>query len=385
MHINTTENRRTIRVALAGLGKMGLSHQAIINMHPDLELVAVCDSAGYLLDVIKKYTGIPGHSDFRLMLEREKPDAVVIATPSSLHEQMVAEALQRDIHVFCEKPFCLNVEEGEKLVLEAERRQLVNQVGYHNRFLGTFEAARDMVSRGVIGEVYHASAECYGPVVLRPKVMTWRASQRAGGGCLYDYACHGLDLINFMMGQPASVCGSTLRSVFSSETEDEVYANLHYPDGKTARISANWSDDSFRKMSTTICLWGTKGKLIAGRQEINLYLRPDKNIPDGLHAGWTTTYTTSLTQPVWYYLRGEEYSAQIDHFAQCIKQRTLKNKSDFRSALATDTVADWIRKDAADPHSQERFHSQSPGGRAPLRGLRKTLNSFGAGIRAFSR
>lgn len=385
MHINNADKGRAIRVALAGLGKMGLSHQAILNMHPGLELVAVCDSASYVLDVIKKYTGIPGYTDYGVMLDREKPEAVVIATPSSLHEQMVGEAIRRNMHVFCEKPFCLNVGEGEKLVLEAERRQLVNQVGYHNRFLGTFDAARELVSSGALGEVYHASAECYGPVVLRPKATTWRSSQRAGGGCLYDYACHGLDLINFMIGQPASVCGSTLRSVFSSETEDEVYANLHYSDGKTAQISANWSDDSFRKMSTTISLWGTKGKLIAGRQELNLYLRPHKDIPNGMHAGWTTLYTTALTQPVWYYLRGEEYSAQIDHFVRCINQRTLQNKSSFRSALATDTVADWIRKDAANPHNHDRSHADSAGARVPVTGLKKTLASLGAGFRVFSR
>jgi scyllo-inositol 2-dehydrogenase (NADP+) len=257
-------NRPKIKVALAGLGKMGLSHQAILNMHPELKLVAVCDPAAYLLGIIEKYTGMPGFTDYVKMLDEAMPDAVVIATPSSLHENMVAEALRRNIHVFCEKPFCLDVEAGAELVQEAQRRQLVNQVGYHNRFLGTFEKAKMLVDRGEIGEIYHASVECYGPVVLRPKINTWRATKRAGGGCLYDYACHGIDLIHFLIGQPASVCGSTLRSVFSSDTEDEVYANFLYDDGKTAHVSANWSDDSFRKMSTTISLWGTKGKLLEG-------------------------------------------------------------------------------------------------------------------------
>jgi scyllo-inositol 2-dehydrogenase (NADP+) len=385
MHTNTDSKRPRIKVALAGLGKMGLSHQAILNMHPNLELVSVCDSAGYLLSLIKKYTGTPGYTDYETMLDREKPDAVVIATPSSLHEHMVREALRRDIHVFCEKPFCLNIEEGARLVEEAERRNLVNQVGYHNRFLATFEEAKNLISNGVIGDVHHVSAECYGPVVLNSKASTWRASKRAGGGCLYDYACHGIDLIQFFIGQPASVRGSTLRSVFSTDAEDEVYANFLYPDGKTARVSANWSDDSFRKMATTITAWGTKGKLVVGRQEINLYLRPQKDLPANLHEGWTTIYTTAITKPVWYYLRGEEYSAQIDHFVQCIQDRTLQNKSHFRSAYATDVVADWIRSDASDSAAQVTQTINDVQTRAAPRGFKKTLSSVGAGFRAFSR
>lgn len=376
---------RPVKVALAGLGKMGLSHQAITNMHPDLNLVSVCDSATYVLDVMKKYTGLNGYVDYTLMLETEKPDAVIIATPSFLHEKMVREALLRNIHVFCEKPFCLDVNEGAKLVLEAERRHLVNQVGYHNRFVGTFVAAKDLISRGVIGKVHHASAECYGPVVLRPKAATWRASRQAGGGCLYDYACHGLDLINFMIGQPNSVRGSMLRTVFSSEIEDEVYANLYYADGKTARISANWSDDSFRKMSTTISVWGTKGRLIVGRQDLSLYLRRAKDMPAGLSAGWTTRYAPSLTQPVQYYLRGEEYSAQIEHFAACIRQRELKNRSDFRSAISTDIVVDWIRKDAADTGEHAPHPYARDAERTFLRRFKSRLSQLGLGRRAPAR
>lgn len=386
MNTNTNPEHPKLKVALAGLGKMGLSHQAILNMHPGLKLVSVCDSAGYLLDLIKKYTGIPGYTDYVTMLDREKPDAVVIATPSAFHERMVAEALGRDIHVFCEKPFCLNIEEGAHLVEEAERRHLVNQVGYHNRFLGTFEEAKKLISNGVIGEAYHASAECYGPVVLNPRGSTWRSSKRVGGGCLYDYACHGIDLIQFFIGRPECVRGSTLRSVFSSDAEDEVYANFIYPGGKTARVSANWSDDSFRKMTTTVTLWGTKGKLIVGRQEINLYLRPQEDLPVCLHEGWTTIYTTTVTKPVWYYLRGEEYSAQIDHFVQCIRDRTLRNKSDFRSAYSTDVVADWIRSDAMDSEGQlSQVTNDVQQTSAGHRSFKKALSSVGAGLRAFSR
>ncbi len=94
------------RVALIGLGKMGLSHLAIIRTHPDADLVAVCDPTAYILDVLTKHTGLKGYADYRTLLDEEELDAIVIATPSRFHAEMVQAALERDIHVYCEKPFC---------------------------------------------------------------------------------------------------------------------------------------------------------------------------------------------------------------------------------------------------------------------------------------
>jgi scyllo-inositol 2-dehydrogenase (NADP+) len=118
-----------VRVALIGLGKMGLSHQAIINSHPDVKLVAVCDASSYVLDVLNKYVGIKCYTDYKKMLSEEKLDAVFIATPSRFHGEMVRAALDLNLHVFCEKPFCLDLAEGRQLVELAKSKGLVNLVG----------------------------------------------------------------------------------------------------------------------------------------------------------------------------------------------------------------------------------------------------------------
>src|SRR5262245_26376878 len=127
-----------IRVALVGLGKMGLSHLAMLRAHPDVDLVAVCDTFGLLLGGLNKYAGLKTYNDYNELLEKEPLDAVVIATPSRFHGAMVKAALDRNLHVFCEKPFCLDVAEGRSLAELARSKGVVNQVGYHYRFLGTF-------------------------------------------------------------------------------------------------------------------------------------------------------------------------------------------------------------------------------------------------------
>jgi predicted dehydrogenase len=336
-----------IKVAVIGLGKMGLSHHAMFNAHPEVDVVGICDSSGYVLSVLKKYTGISTYSDFDAMLSEVELDAVVIATPSSSHVRMVEAALERGLHVFCEKPFTLDPRDAERLTAHARERGLVTQVGYHNRFVGAFGEVKTLLNKGAIGEVTHALGEAYGPVVLKQKGGTWRSQRTEGGGCLYDYAAHAIDLLDWYLGEPAGVGGTVLNSVFSREIDDEVYGTLYYPEGRTGQLSVNWSDESHRKMTTRITLWGTTGRIYVDRQECQVYLRDTARIPDGYEEGWNIRYTTELTAPVWFYLRGEEYSAQIEAFVQRVKERRVEGLNDFASATVADRVIAMMVADAS--------------------------------------
>jgi predicted dehydrogenase len=325
---------------------MGLSHLAILNAHPGVDVAAICDPTRYIVDVLAKYCRFKAYTDFDRMIEAEPLDAVVLAIPSRLHASMVEKALQRGLHVFCEKPFVLDPGEGERLVQLAERSGLVNQVGYHYRFVGAFQEAARIVSAGAIGKVHHVRAEAYGPVVLRPTGATWRSAAAEGGGALYDYACHVLDLVHFIAGAPEHVSGSALGSVFSRGVEDEAYCTLRFPGGASGHLAVNWTDESCRKMTTQVSVWGTNGRITADRQECRLYLREaHAGLPE-VKAGWTVRYTTDLSAAEDFYLRGEEYSAQINYFVQAIRNASVSNVNSFRSALATDRLVAMIRADA---------------------------------------
>ena len=335
-----------IRVAVVGLGKMGISHLALLRAHPKVDLAAVCDASGYILGTLKKYTGLATHSDYEKMLRDVELDAVLIATPTRMHSQMVRSALERNVHVFCEKPFTLSTTDATELAALGAERELVTQVGYHNRFVGAFREVKTLLDAGAIGTVTHALGEAYGPVVTKPKGSTWRSQRAEGGGCLYDYAAHPIDLLNWFLGEPQGVGGTVLNSVFSRETEDEVFSTLYYPEGKTAQISVNWSDESYRKMTTRMTVWGTAGRIFADRQECQVYLREDAPRPPGYEPGWNARYTTELTDPVWFYLRGEEYSAQINHFIERIDGERSEGLNTFESAAVTDGVIAMLLADA---------------------------------------
>jgi scyllo-inositol 2-dehydrogenase (NADP+) len=335
-----------IDVAVVGLGKMGLSHLAMIKAHPEVNLVGVCDATGYLLDVLAKYTGVRTYKDLGRMLDEAKPQAIIVATPTHLHAGMIRAALSRGIHVFCEKPLVIDPDDSVALTNAATEQGVVTQVGYHNRFVGAFREVHRLLQLGAIGPVSTALAEAYGPVVLKPAGRTWRSQRATGGGCLYDYAAHPLNLLTWYLGTPQSVSGSQLTSIFSAQIDDAVASTLHYP-GSTAQIVANWSDESQRKMTTKVTLWGTNGRIYADRQEIQVYLRDTARIPAGYQAGWNVRYTTELSEAPWFYLRGEEYSAQLDSFVQRVIAGETKGENDFASAAVTDRVISMISQDAA--------------------------------------
>jgi scyllo-inositol 2-dehydrogenase (NADP+) len=335
-----------IKTAMVGLGKMGLSHLAIVRTHPLVQLVAGCDATTYLNDGLFKHADLKCYNDFDRMLDSEALNAVVIATPSRSHATLVEKALNRGLHVFCEKPFVLDPAEGERLVALSESKGLVTQVGYHYRFVGAFQEAARILHSGALGRVHHLRAEANGPVVLRPKGGTWRSSKNEGGGALYDYACHAIDLVHFLHQVPSAVSGVVRQPVFSRDVDDEVYCTMHFPDGSSGQLSVNWSDESFRKMSTKVTVWGTNGRITADRQECQVFLRKSSDCLPEYGQGWTVRYTTDLTPEVWFYLRGEEYSAQIDHFFSRIQFQRTEGENAFRSALNADKVVAMLFNNA---------------------------------------
>ena len=334
-----------IKAGIIGLGKMGLSHAAIVGPHPEAELIAVCDTSSLILDAFKKFTNVNVYSDYIRMIYSEKLDCVVVATPTRFHYPIVKYALERGIHTFCEKPFSLTTAEGEELVKLANQKWLVNQVGYHNHFIGTFNELKRLVKSGLLGDLVHFTGEAYGPVVTKEKGGTWRSNPEEGGGCLFDYASHVINLIQEIIGRPVKAKGTLRKKIYSKEVEDAVYSMLTLESGLSGVLSVNWSDETYRKMSTSLTLIGKKGKIICDATEIKIYLK-ETNPKEKLDKGWSIKYNTEFAIPVNFYLRGEEYSAQIDNFINCIIKQKQTEINSFEQALYTDKVIELIIADS---------------------------------------
>jgi predicted dehydrogenase len=334
-----------LKVALIGAGKMGISHLGILGGYANTDIVGVCDTAKMVTDFLTKHGKFNCFSDYKKMIAETKPDAAVVAVPTKFHYSIIKDLLQSGIHVFAEKPFCLTYEQSEELVKLAAEKKVVNQVGYHNKFIGTFREVKRIAESGALGEIYHFIGESYGPVVIKKKADTWRSDPSEGGGCLLDYASHVIDLLNDIVSPIQSAKGTLLKSIYSGQVEDAVYSLVETQSGQSGLLSVNWSDDTHRKMSTSITLVGTKGKLISDANELKVFFREENSLAPYIK-GWNVKYITDLQDGVDYYLRGEEYSSQLDYFVKACEGKVPNTVNNFASAANTDKAISIIRNNS---------------------------------------
>jgi predicted dehydrogenase len=326
---------------------MGLTHFSILNTHPSVEAVSVCDQSSSMLKIAGKHLDVKTYKDHEKMLAECPLDCAIISTPGDSHADIIKACLRKGLHVFVEKPFTMSARDGEAVLAELEGRPLVNQVGYVNRFNEVFAEVKQLLRDGVIGEVVTFSSEMYGATVLKDTQSSWRGSKKTGGGCMYEFASHCIDLVVYLLDRPDRVAGSVLQSIYSSEVEDLVGSTFFYDRGVSGTILANWSDETFRKPANVVTIMGTKGKIVADKHAYRLYLKEgaDRN---GFHKGWNTRYITDFAQSVRFYVRGNEFTRQLDHFVDCIEGKADGTVADFAQAHKTDILMEEISRDAAE-------------------------------------
>jgi predicted dehydrogenase len=334
-----------VRGAIVGFGRMGITHYSILNTHPEVQMAAVCDSSDVMLKNLRRFTDIGVYSDLDAMLDEVKPDFLVVATPTSSHTKLASAAIERGIHVFLEKPFTLDLLDAQRLVAQAEACGAVHQVGYFLRFCPVFNAVRTIIANGDIGEPMTYRNEMFGRTVLRTSKSSWRAAKKMGGGCMLDFGAHSLDLADYLFGPVNGVAGSELRSIYSVEVDDVVFTTLRHASGVSGFVHINWSDETYRRPYNRLEVFGTRGKIVADRQELRVYLR-EPNFSAGLQQGWNVKYLPELEKGVRFSVRGSDYTEQLDHFIECIKTGR-PTRCTFADALRTDVVMDRIREDAS--------------------------------------
>ena len=313
-----------IRVGVVGLGKMGLSHLVDAQRPPRrrgrrrlrLDRLPAASSAS-----------TPGCGPSPTSTRCSTRSS---STPSSsprrpiLHAAMVRPALERGLHVFCEKPLCLDPAESV-----GARRSWPRSGAWSPR------SATTTASSGPSGRSSGCSTPapsarsptCWPRPTARscssPRARPGAASKAEGGGCLYDYAAHPLNLLTWYFGEPGRRRRHGARPGLLARDRRRGLSHALLPRRRRrAQLSVNWCDESQRKMTTR----SRSGARTAGStptaRRCQVYLRDDADRPRrATGPGWNVRYTTELTDPVWFYLRGEEYSAQLDAFVQRVAAR----------------------------------------------------------------
>jgi hypothetical protein len=145
--------------------------------------------------------------------------------------------------------------------------------------------------------------------------------------------------------------GSIMQRIFSSGAEDLVSSNFVYGDSYNGTIMVNWSDETYRKPTNIFTVFGTQGKIVADKHAYKIYLKK-ANHNNTFHRGWNTRYITDFAKSVRFYVRGNEFTRQLDYFVDCIEKGQTNNISSFAEAYKTDVVMEEITNNARGQSSE---------------------------------
>ena len=207
----------------------------------------------------QKAEAFPGVQTFTAIvnaLKHSSIDAVYVASPVFLHAPQTIACLDAGKHVLCEKPTAMNFSEAQSMVEAARRNHRLLAVAYYRRLFPKLIRARQLLSEGTIGQPLMAEANCHawlGPDL--DAARNWLLNPvMAGGGPLYDIACHRIDALNFLFGQPCRATGFLSNAIQEMAVEDSATALIEYNGGIHATVDARWNShitrDQFRVVGT---------------------------------------------------------------------------------------------------------------------------------------
>ncbi|HEY43182.1 MAG TPA: Gfo/Idh/MocA family oxidoreductase [Anaerolineae bacterium] len=138
-------------------------------------------------------------------------DIVDICTPNVLHMEQVEQAVQRKLHVYCEKPLAMNYEEARAMAQIAREAGVLTHVAFVLRYLPAIRQMKALLEAGRIGEILNFRGHMYHSGYLDPdRPMSWRLRHsQSGGGVFADLGAHLIDLLHYLMGKVAWVRAAT--------------------------------------------------------------------------------------------------------------------------------------------------------------------------------
>jgi len=226
--------REKIKFGIIGTGTISESHAQAIVRHPEAELAAVCDSeAAKAASFMNRFGALRYYSDYERMLTTGELDIVCVCVPSGLHAQITIAAAQAGVHVLCEKPLDINKSRMDAMIAECRARKIRLGVVFQMRTYPQAVAAKRTIQQGKLGKLVLGDA--YMKYYRSPEYYVsagWRGTRTLdGGGALMNQGVHGVDLIQWLMGDVASVVAHSAALVRDIEVEDTAVALLKYKNG----------------------------------------------------------------------------------------------------------------------------------------------------------
>ncbi len=296
-----------VNIGVVGLGRMGQVYAAhVAHQIPQARLAAVADPRQ---DVVQAFTSdfpaVAVYDDYHALLQHPDLHAIIIATPTSTHRDIVIAAAESGKAIFCEKPTALTLSATDEMLEAVYRCHVIFQVGFMRRFDNGYTEAWRKISQDVIGQ----------PVAVRSigrdpyRTSLEYANPHISGGLIVDMAIHDIDLTRWLMGDEVErVYTETAALVYPELLDvgdvDTAMISLKFAHGGVGNIEVSRTAIYGYDIQTEII--GSKGTLQVG------YLRQTPLLV------LTREGVQHDVVPHFPQRFGEAYTRQIEHFIDCV-------------------------------------------------------------------
>lgn len=257
-----------VNVALIGCGRIGERHAD--NIIKAANLTAVCDIDPERAIVFAEKYGAKPYFSVEELLENERQLVVAaICTPNWLHATHSIQCSKAGLHVLCEKPLCIKVEDGLKMIATASMYQKDLFVVKQNRFNPPVVEVKKLLDGNKLGKIFSFQVNCFWNRPNEYYANTWKGLKEMDGGTLFTQFSHFIDVMYWMLGDVKKV--TAIGNNFNHPTiefEDSGAVIFEMKSGVLGTL--NYNVNSFKKnMEGSITIFGEKGTVKIGGQYLN--------------------------------------------------------------------------------------------------------------------
>jgi predicted dehydrogenase len=299
---------------------IGQVHAKVLARLEECEFVALCDPDP-AKEKMAAELGTRYYRDHLEMMDREKPDGVVVSVPNEMHEEVGLECAARGIHIFMEKPLTTTLDSADRLIEGARRHKVKLLCGHHRRFNPKINAVRGAIRAGELGSLVAVNVFW---CMYKPSEYfvagEWR--RRKGGGPILINTIHEIDNLRYVCGEISRVYAEVSNKTRGFEVEDTVSVSVRFRDGALASILMS---------DTAPSLWGYESNLGENpffhptTGDIYHYLGTKASLtfpglvkvfyPDPAKQGWQHPLgMQQLRAPAW-----DTYVEQMRHFCRVVR------------------------------------------------------------------
>jgi len=260
---------KEVRFGIIGCGVVGPWHINAIRKVENARLIAVADNVEEKAKKISEEYGVPYYTDYEDLLKRDDIDVVNICLPSGLHKEACIKAAEYKKHIICEKPLEITIPKIRKILEAVEKNKVKLEVIFQRRFFEASKLIKQAIENKKLGKIisgsvymkYYRTQEYYDSAGWRG---TWEMD---GGGCLMNQGIHGIDLLQYLVGEVDSVYAHTDTVAHERiEVEDFAVAMVYFKNGAVGVIEGSTS--CYPELPTRLEIYGTEGTVILEEYKI---------------------------------------------------------------------------------------------------------------------